>query len=177
MAWPGTIICMFEGRLFVRGVFIRTVIPFVLGFSWSCVWMKDILGLYFLFRVSIRLSSEWDSTMHMMVMLFLDARLEIIFHLFIVDGLLEPFIFSEAILMCPMSLWDGVGGSGAVTCTRPFAKPAHQSLQPWVMAGSRPSHGRWGERPVAIVTTPCFIGVIVLMLLTVGSVHLSLQPF
>ncbi len=144
MAQPGIMVCMFVEGQFMRGVLVRIVIPLVLGFSWLCMWKKDILGLYFLFKVSISLSSEWDSTVHMRAMSFLDTILEIIFHLFIVDGLLTPFIFKEAMFMCPILLWDGVEGLGAVMCTRLFTEPMHWSLWPWVMAGSRPAHGRWG---------------------------------
>src|SRR5260221_11162709 len=99
-----------------------------------CVEEKPF-RVVFLFRVSISLLSEWDLVVHMRVMLFLDTRLEIIFHLFIVNRLLAPFMFKEAMFICPISLWEGVGGLDTVTCTRPFAEPTCWSLWPWVMDG------------------------------------------
>ncbi len=139
-ARPGTMTCISVGEQFMSGVLVRIVMPFVLGLSWSCVWMKDILGLCFLFKASISLLSEWDSTIHTRARLFLDIRFEIIFHFFNVDGLLAPLMFKEAILMCPISLWEG-GGSGAATRARPFAEPARRSLRPWVTAGSWSARG------------------------------------
>ncbi len=102
----------------------------------------------------------------------------IFFHLFQVGGLFAPLMFRDGILMCPDSFWVRGGVHVDVfTYIRPVADPAHWSLQPWVMAGSRPACGGRGEVPVAIVILlGGFIGVISLIFV-VGVKHLGLQPF
>ena len=64
-------------------------------------------------------------------------------------------------------VWEGGSlcwGADASFSVRPVADPACQSLQPWVMVGSRPAHGGRGVDPVAIEFSPRgFIGVIVVL--------------